>query len=138
MVESGTKTYTHAQKQGKPKWAKLSTHLLPKHILLRGREVGRVQCTETCSNLSICFSVHQLQAHQQESKQDEELKSSLWKLPGMKIYFLLKKKFLLFSSFLFLCYGTFFSLPFFLRPPSSSHLGLTNDTGNPSISCYPH
>lgn len=137
MVESGTKTYTHAQKQGKPKWAKLSTHLLPKHILFRQREAGRAQCAETCSNFSICFCVSLLHAYQWESEQDEGLKASLRKLAGMKIYLLFKKiSSILFASVSLLRH--FFSLPVFLSPLSSPYLEIIDDTGKSSISCYPH
>lgn len=52
-------------------------------------------------------------AYPQESEQDEGLNASLRKLPGMKIYLLLKK-FPLFSLLRFPFFGTFFP-PLFLK-----------------------
>lgn len=67
--ELGTQTDTHTQKQGKPKWAKLSTLLLPKPISPGGGE-ERGSVFKGVLKPFHPLSFLQLHAYQQESEQD--------------------------------------------------------------------
>lgn len=130
--ELGTQTYTHTQKQGKPKWAKTFHPFASKaRITRRGWGAWLSVQRHAQTFPPAFFSPAPCITSRNRNKMGATLETSRNEnLPSH----LKKKKFLLGFPFVAL---SLLSVLAFLNP-LSSYLELIPDAANPSISCYPH